>query len=445
MRPSSPSDGQAKETQAEIHRYQNNTYGDNLNQSDIMTSSSSDSCQDEEGESTVNRDEDTTQRTLPGTLEIQTPNSESSTRNQSNGSERAQVYARVSTQGQDENGKSLDRQIEVLQDSIAEDDDVVETYEPVTDGGKTGTDFQRPGIKKVFDRAEQGKIDRLYVTKLNRIGRCAPETLYFVYQLQAKMDVTIVVGHDHIDISRNLNDLLMATMSILGGHFSTEKRVTSSIKSQITQFKDDRDWGVFHNYVPVGYEADGDDWIQVADEEVGVVQDLFEHFVREESYTDTAEYISRKYGEDGFDMTRGRISRILRRSLYVGRPSKTLDTDRVDQNEIVVEDPGLQIVDEETFESAQKIIRENKRRYSKSNDTHDPLDFIEIVGIETMLTTFAGLHLHCPDCDSTALRRNGKRRTDDLQVHNYECKACGRQMKWPNKNQLSELREQGYF
>ena len=355
------------------------------------------------------------------------------------------IYGRVSTNDQYENGKSLDRQVEKGREGIDGDEDAVLIHEPITDDGKTGTNFQRSGIKKVFDLASRGLVDRLYITKLNRIGRCAPETLYFVYKLQNDTDVTIVMEHDYIDISTSLNDLLMATMSILGGHFSVEQRVTSSIKSQISQFQNDKDWWVFHNQVPLGYEEAENDWIKVTEEEAQVVRELFEYFIDEESYTKTAEYISRKYGEDGYRMTRYRVKRILTRDVYIGSPSKTLDTDRVEDNEVAVDDPNLKIVDEEIFEAAQKIIQANKERYSSSEETHDPLDFVQIVGVDTMLTTFADLELHCPECGSAELQKYGSRETSGIAVHNYRCKDCGRQMKWPNQSQFERLRDKGFF
>ena len=355
------------------------------------------------------------------------------------------IYGRVSTNDQYENGKSLDRQVEKGREGVDGDEDAVLVHEPITDDGKTGTNFRRNGIKKVFDLASRGLVDRLYVTKLNRIGRCAPETLYFVYKLQNDLDVSIVMEHDHIDISTNLNDLLMATMSILGGHFSVEQRVTSSIESQISQFENDKDWWVFHNQVPLGYQEAEDDWIEVTEREAQIVRELFEYFIDKESYTKTAEYISRKYGADGYEMTRYRVKRILTRDVYIGKPSKTLDTDRVEDNEIGVDDPSLKIVAEKTFEAAQKIIEANKERYSSSEGRHDPLDFVQIVGVDTMLTTFADLELHCPECASTNLQKNGGRETSEVEVHNYQCKDCGRQMKWPNQSQFERLRDKGFF
>ena len=355
------------------------------------------------------------------------------------------IYGRVSTDDQYENGKSLDRQVESGHEGIDGDEDAVLIHEPITDDGKTGTNFRRDGIKKVFDLASRGFVDRLYITKLNRIGRCAPETLYFVYKLQNDMSVSLVMGDDHIDISTNLRDLLTATMSILGGHISVEQRVTSSIENQISQFENDKDWWVFHNQVPLGYEEAEDDWIEVTEEEAQVVRELFEYFIDKESYTKTAEYISRKYGEDGYAMTRCRVKRILTRDVYIGKPSKTLDTDRVEDNEVAVDDPSLKIVDEKTFKEAQEIIQMNKERYSSSEETRDPLDFVQIVGVDTMLTTFADLELHCPECANTDLQKYGSRETSEMEVHNYRCKDCGRQMKWPNQSQLERLRDKGFF
>lgn len=192
------------------------------------------------------------------------------------GKVRAVIYARVSTDGQKRTGRSLESQVRHLKEALEEDDDAVLVEDPIKDGGKTGTDFSRKGIRRIFYLAKQGEIDRVYVTKLNRIGRCAPETLYFMYILQNDLGVTFATESEHLDISNNLDHLLVSTIRLLSGHFETENRVTESIRSQIEQFENEWDWFVFANRAPLGYERstdrEHDNWIQVCEDEVPIVR-----------------------------------------------------------------------------------------------------------------------------------------------------------------------------
>ena len=86
-------------------------------------------------------------------------------------------YGRVSSDGQERNGNSLEDQRQKLMDAgCAEEDIVLETY--------TGTKMNRPKFGKLIEGLEAG--DTLVVCKLDRFARTAKEGLEVVEDLMAR-------------------------------------------------------------------------------------------------------------------------------------------------------------------------------------------------------------------------------------------------------------------
>lgn len=90
-------------------------------------------------------------------------------------------YARVSTNGQDLYGTSLDDQIDILKKSGA-----INVYADAY----TGTKMHRPEFDKLMDAIQDG--DTLIVTKLDRLGRTSEGIISLIKQLIDR-DITVKV------------------------------------------------------------------------------------------------------------------------------------------------------------------------------------------------------------------------------------------------------------
>lgn len=355
---------------------------------------------------------------------------------------RGVVYTRVSTVRQAKEGDSLQTQAKSLVE-LAKERDVSLVREPITDEGKSGTDFDRSGIRKVFELASSGRITHLFVNDVSRIGRNAPETLYFVYLLQAEFDVMIEMEKSNVDITDKISDLIQTTLEALMAQVSMEARVTNSIKTTVRKFEQKESWESVRNIVPIGYqktesESEGD-WIDVDQSEKEVAEQMFEFFLQEKSYAATARKIDSEFPEIP-KMTEGQIKHRLQQKVYIGVPTMTLETDRTERDKVSVECPDLAIVNTDTFERVQRIIEEKSRGNSRSEETMNPFNFAEKFGLETLFTSCPRLELKCPNCDSTDLAKNGTKPTEDYTVHNYKCNKCSHQSKWPNQNTLKKMR-----
>jgi site-specific DNA recombinase len=86
-------------------------------------------------------------------------------------SKQAAIYTRVSTSEQSEEGYSLPEQERAARELIAREGwEHVETFE---DAGKSGSDRERPALKRLLDSVAAGRIDVVVFKALDRLGRDA--------------------------------------------------------------------------------------------------------------------------------------------------------------------------------------------------------------------------------------------------------------------------------
>ncbi|WP_177197645.1 recombinase family protein [Halogranum rubrum] len=355
---------------------------------------------------------------------------------------RGVIYARVSTAEQAKDGDSLETQVKKLV-VRAREDGVTLIRDPITEDGETGTDFDRSGIKEVFELAQTGKITHLYVNEISRIGRNAAETLYFVYLLQSKFDITLIMGTKNVDITGKISDLINTTLEALMAQVSMEARVTRSTETMVRKFEEKISWQSVRPNIPIGYQAieheSGDNWIETDSNQVEVVKRMYEIFLEEKTYSTTGEILSEEYPEiPTFDG--GQVKRRLKKPLHIGKPTMELETDRVERDKVVVDSPELAVVDESVFREANEIIEEISKKSSSSNQSMNPFNFADKFGIDCLYSSAPRIEIVCPNCESTELRKYGTRETGEFTVHNYECKECSHQSKWPNQSSLERMR-----
>src|ERR671912_1347216 len=85
------------------------------------------------------------------------------------GSKRAILYARVSTDEQARTGYSLAQQIEALRGYVAREG--YEVLEEVTDPGQSGASLARPGMDRVRDLVNAGRVSVVLAQDRDRFAR----------------------------------------------------------------------------------------------------------------------------------------------------------------------------------------------------------------------------------------------------------------------------------
>ncbi|UPM43162.1 recombinase family protein [Halocatena salina] len=347
------------------------------------------------------------------------------------------IYARVSTQKQVTDGTSLESQIAILRE-IADNEGISLECEPIRDKGETGTSFDRDGIQEVFQQAQKEAVSYLLVQDISRIGRAAAETLYFIYLLQTECDVTLVTPSGEQDISSTQGLLRTHLMSLMG-QLMNEMRLRKANESVIRSFIDEKDWRAYNPIIPLGYSATEDGWIEKDPELAPVVQETFHEFIDCENYAETKRRIENEYGPvfDGH-----RIKTCLQEHAYIGRPQVSAEAASDYHGTRVIDDPALQMIEEETFDEVQAIIERKNEIHAMNDDTEEIVDFIEEFDLFGVVESSPAVTLRCENCGSNEMVKNGQRDLTgtSLSAYMYRCKECSTTRKWPRDSEYSHMK-----
>ena len=93
------------------------------------------------------------------------------------------IYVRVSTKPQMKYGDPATNQENRIKE-MANSRNIKAFGDPIRDVGKTGTNFIRSGIRKVADLAHSDQISYLLVDNVDRIGRDASESVFYIRRLR---------------------------------------------------------------------------------------------------------------------------------------------------------------------------------------------------------------------------------------------------------------------
>ena len=152
---------------------------------------------------------------------------------------RVAIYVRVSTEDQAEEGYSIGVQTEKLQAyCTAHDWNIVNTY---TDPGFSGSNMERPALKRMLDDIKNGLIDMVLVYKLDRLSRSQRDTLYMIEDTFIANNVGFVSMTENFDTSTPLGKLMIGIMSA----FAQLERETITARMQMGHDARAKD-GFFH-------------------------------------------------------------------------------------------------------------------------------------------------------------------------------------------------------
>jgi DNA invertase Pin-like site-specific DNA recombinase len=378
------------------------------------------------------------------------------------------IYARVSSEAQTDEADgdegenddpisdegSIKGQAEEME-KIADQKGIKLPYDPITDKAQTGTDFDRDGIEEVFEKAKQPEISYLLVEKVDRIGRNAPETLFYIYKLQSKCGVTLLTSKGIEQDVSEAEGLLHTTLMSLMAQVQNDLRTTKARKERVRGFLKKKNWKCKSPTIPLGYNETDDGWLTIAPEEKLIVRDLFQKFVECETYSETRRYIEEKYGKHILDGHR--VKTLLQHSVYIGEPrvpeewliETTYENDLDEQELHLLEEDDTSEIDvsEEVFHQAQEIIERKNEHGSTDDDTEDLQDFLEEFSLFAVIQgSEPATLLH--DC-GTPFVKNGQVTIDgqERKVHKYYCPECDEKVdpedcyrRWPKEHELEQIR-----
>jgi hypothetical protein len=163
------------------------------------------------------------------------------------------AYLRVSTVKQAVEGKSLQAQENELR-AVAKRMGAARIIWLV-DAGKSGRDFSGRKLSTILALAAAGKINKLIVSEIDRVGRKSLKLLGFLLQLRS-YDVIIVTPTGELDLNK-LSDFIVTTAKAFEAEEQNDNRGYYALRSKVETFRHRR-WNLD---IPKGFQKKGR-WIE---------------------------------------------------------------------------------------------------------------------------------------------------------------------------------------
>jgi site-specific DNA recombinase len=288
---------------------------------------------------------------------------------------KAAIYARVSTDSQQQRG-TIGSQLEVLRERLAaEGDELVAEF---CDDGHSGARLDRPGLDSLRDAAEAGVIERIWCLSPDRLARVYAYQVIVLDELARHRVQVAFADAPAID-----NDPQVKLLTQVQGVIAEYERAKMAERYRRGKLFRSRAGEVIAWRVPYGYrrlprDGAGPARLEIYEPEAEVVRRIFHDTVTGGCST---REISRRLAADQVSTPSGRraiwgtstISRLLRNEAYVGRlyfnRTETVPAPAAKKGHRQVVRPAAEwvaipvpaIIDEQRFTAASKTMMDNTK------------------------------------------------------------------------------------
>ena len=275
---------------------------------------------------------------------------------------RCAIYTRKSTEeGLDMEFNTLDAQREACEAYIAsqKSEGWVATRDRYDDGGFSGGNLERPGLKQLLADIDDGLVDVVVVYKIDRLSRSLMDFSKLV-EVFDRNGVTFVSVTQSFNTTTSMGRL---TLNILLSFAQFEREVIGErIRDKVAASRKRGIW--MGGYVPLGYDVQ-DRKLLVNDAEASSVRRIFERFVELGSAT----VLARELRGDGFRnkqgtlIDKGYLYRLLNNRVYRG--------EAVHKGKAY---PGEHdaIIDEALWDQVHAILKESPRKRANNSRSRTP-------------------------------------------------------------------------
>ena len=167
------------------------------------------------------------------------------------------AYYRLSREDRDKSNvrvsDSIENQRKIIQHYIQQHPDII-LLEEAIDDGYTGTNYDRPGFKRVLQAIEEKRVNMVIVKDLSRLGREYIQTGAMIEMQFPQQHIRFVAINDQVDTSnhKESDDLLIPIKNLMNENYCREV----SLKLR-RQFRIQRQNGEFiNNFTVFGYKRD---------------------------------------------------------------------------------------------------------------------------------------------------------------------------------------------
>ena len=213
---------------------------------------------------------------------------------------KAGIYARLSVDINERKSESIDVQEEIARKHVERlnqgGQEVIDIIECYRDLGKTGSNFDREGFKRLMQDIRLGDIDCVVVKDLSRFGRNYLEAGNYIEKIFPFLGVRFIAVSDGIDTGDKGNDIKQMASEIK--NLVNDMYAKDFSKKAKTGLKQRREAG---SYVggppPYGYQAVWEGKVRrlVPDENTdGIVKHIYQSFIEKEGYKAVTDDLNRR-------------------------------------------------------------------------------------------------------------------------------------------------------
>ena len=246
------------------------------------------------------------------------------------------LYIRVSTEYQAEEGYSIGAQEERLKGYCTAMG--WENYRLYIDGGFSGSNLDRPEIRRLIADAEEGCLQSVLVYKLDRLSRSQKDTLFLIEDVFLPHGVDFISLNESIDTSTPYGRAMIGILSA----FAQLERENIYLRTRMGMLERVKQgYWMGGGKAPFGYDYDSEQGILVPNRDAETVRKIYDLYIKGYSPQKLADLFDLKYDR--------LVTLILTRRSNLGL---------IPYNG--KEYPGRHeaIVSRETFELAQRKMRE---------------------------------------------------------------------------------------
>lgn len=366
---------------------------------------------------------------------------------------RTAAYVRLSVEDSGKPGAdTIEGQKNLLLHFI-ENDKSLALYGLFCDNGRTGTDFERPEFEKLMEAVKHGEVDCIVVKDLSRFGRNYKETGNYLERIFPFLGVRFIAvndGFDTLTAERGADGYLVPLKNLINEVYS--KDISKKSGSALATKQKNGDF--IGAWAPYGYRKCADDPHKLEPDEATapVVRQIFQWRVDGMSVTRIAKKLNdsgipspsaylyntgvcktEKYNGAVWHIQAVKI--ILTRQVYIGHMVQGTKRQsfyesrkqykKPQEEWVIVENTHEPIIDRDTFEKVQEIMRQRNEEYFEKLGRFSYL--------ETTENILKGL-IYCADCKRPLVRYKNVSHNKKLwytficQTHSNDITSC------PKKN-----------
>ena len=254
---------------------------------------------------------------------------------------RAAIYIRVSTDFQAEEGYSIDAQKEQLTAYCVSKG--IKNYDYYIDGGWSGSNIERPEMKRLIEDVENDEISHVIVYKLDRLSRSQKDTLYLIEDVFNPHDVAFVSLNETMDTSTPMGRLMIGILSA----FAQLERENIRLRTRMGMKERVKNgYWMGGGRIPFGYDYDQTQGILVPNQDAEKVKQIYDLYIKGYSSQKIADMLGLKYDR--------LVTQILIRKSNYGM---------IEYNGEVYQGRHEAVISKETYDLAMK---EMKKRLNKN-------------------------------------------------------------------------------